>query len=140
MGFRLRVLPNQNELTLKVPEKEHVMNETTRLLTDEEKEDILQNAHFPELSFLEQIKDEDPLTCIGRMQTNRAKINYHNGILFFDHSIYSQTEDYEVEYESKDVENGQKVFIHLLETFQIPIRHTDKKIARLVNYNNRQKG
>ncbi|WP_391208164.1 CYTH domain-containing protein [Psychrobacillus sp. L4] len=140
MGFRLRVLPSRNELTLKVPEKEHIMIETTQLLSNVEKDAILNNLQFPTVPFLEQIKKEEPLECFGNIQTHRAQINYENGILFFDHSIYSQTEDFEVEYESKDVENGQKVFIHLLTTLHIPIRHADKKIARLVNYKNSLKG
>ena len=140
MGFRLRVLPTRNELTLKVPESEHIMNETTQLLSDIEKNDILINLCFPSLPFLQQIKNEGPLACIGSMQTNRAHINYEKGTLFFDHSIYSQTEDFEVEYESIDVENGRKKFLQLLEVHSIPLRYTDKKIARLVNYNNSLKG
>ncbi|MFF2752255.1 CYTH domain-containing protein [Psychrobacillus sp. NPDC058041] len=140
MGFRLRVLPTRNELTLKVPEKEHIMNETTHLITGIERDDILNNLQFPPVPFLQQIKNESPLVCIGSMQTNRAQINYENGILFFDHSIYSQTEDFEVEYESKDVENGRKKFLELLAIHRIPLRNTDKKIARLVNYNNSLKG
>lgn len=140
IGFRLRVLPNQNELTLKVPEKKHTMNETTLFLTNKERENIIQNSIFPNVPFLEQIKNEGPLKCIGNMQTNRAKVAFKDGILFFDHSLYSQTEDFEIEYESIDVKNGQKAFLLLLETLQIPIRQTDKKIARLIHYNNTLKG
>ncbi|ALC86272.1 hypothetical protein AM499_10840 [Bacillus sp. FJAT-22090] len=140
MGFRLRVMANKNELTLKVPEKEHIMNETTYLLTDSEKEEILQNLHFPDIPIINQIKNEGTLTCIGSMQTNRANKTFENGMLFFDHSLYSQTEDFEVEYECDNVENGKKVFVNLLESLQIPIRSADKKIARLINYNHTLKG
>lgn len=140
MGFRLRVMANKNELTLKVPEREHIMNETTYLLTYSEKEDILQNLHFPDIPIINQIRNEGTLTCIGSMQTNRANKTFENGMLFFDHSLYSQTEDFEVEYECDDVENGKKVFIDLLESLQIPIRRADKKIARLINYNHTLKG
>lgn len=140
MGFRLRVIDNKNELTLKVPEKEHIMNETTYLLTDSEKEEILQNFHFPDIPIINQIKNEGTLTCIGSMQTNRANKTFENGMLFFDHSLYSQTEDFEVEYECDNVENGKKVFVNLLESLQIPIRSADKKIARLINYNHTLKG
>jgi uncharacterized protein YjbK len=140
MGFRLRVLPTRNELTLKVPEKEHVMNETTHLLSNIDRDNILNNLQFPSAPFLQQIENEGPLACIGSMQTNRAQICYESGLLFFDHSIYSHTEDFEVEYESKDVENGRKKFLQLLTNHEIPLRNTDKKIARLVNYNNSLKG
>lgn len=140
IGFRLRVLPNRNELTLKVPESEHIMNETTHLLSNKERDNILIHTQFPSVPFLEQIKNEGPLLCIGSMETNRATRHYKNGTLFFDHSLYSQMEDFEVEYESKDVENGKKEFLQLLITHDIPIRHTEKKIARLINYNNSLKG
>ena len=136
IGFRLRVLPNRNELTLKVPEQEHVMNETTQIITDNEKEAILQSLSFPHVPFLSQLNLEEELICIGSMQTKRATCTYKNGILFFDHSLYSNTEDFEVEYECDNVEVGKEAFIYLLKTLQIPIRHADKKIARLVAYNN----
>ncbi|WP_144509482.1 CYTH domain-containing protein [Bacillus sp. FJAT-22090] len=140
MGFRLRVLPHRNELTLKIPVQEHIMEEQTEILTNEERDAILQHSSFPPVSFLEQIKYNGPLICIGSMQTNRAQIAYNGGILFFDHSHYSQTEDFEVEYESQDVENGRKSFLNLLEKHHITHRPADKKIARLMKYNNSLKG
>lgn len=135
IGFRLRVLPDRNELTMKVPEQEHVINETTQFITDLEKENILQNLSFPPVPFLEQLNLEEELICIGSMQTKRATSSYKNGILFFDHSLYSNTEDFEVEYECNNVEIGKEAFLYLLKTLQIPLRHADKKIARLVAYN-----
>ncbi|MFJ8067295.1 CYTH domain-containing protein [Psychrobacillus sp. NPDC096426] len=140
MGFRLRVLPNRNELTLKTPVQEHVMDEQTKTLSDDERDAIIHETRFPSVSFLEQIKDQGPLTCIGSMQTDRAQIPYNNGVLFLDHSLYSRIEDFEVEYECGDVEIGQKIFSQLLEELHIPHRHTDKKIARLMKYNNSLKG
>lgn len=140
MGFRLRVLPNRNELTLKIPVQAHVMEEKTVILSNDERDAIIHETRFPSVSFLEQIKDNGPLACIGSMQTDRAQIPYNNGVLFLDHSFYSRIEDFEVEYECGDVEIGQKVFLQLLEEHQIPLRSTDKKIARLMKYNNSLKG
>jgi len=140
MGFRLRVLKNQNELTLKRPIEEHVMEENTVHVSNFEREDIIHKSTFPSIPFLEQFNLVTPLLCIGSLQTNRVEIPYKNGTLFLDHSIYSQTEDFEVEYESSDVKYGEKVFRDLLDSQSIPIRHTDKKIARLVKYNNKLKG
>lgn len=140
IGFRMRVLANRNELTIKVPEQQHMMTETTQYISTAERDAILNTLSFPNVPFLEQIKDEGDLSCIGNMQTNRAQINFKDGILFFDHSLYSQTEDFEIEYESKDIENGERTFLHLLKTHQIPVRHTDKKIARLMKYIQSLKG
>lgn len=140
MGFRLRVLPNRNELTLKIPVQEHIMEEKTEILSDLQRDAIIQHSSFPTVSFLEQIQFNGPLNCIGSMQTTRAQIAYKGGNLFFDHSHYSQIEDFEVEYESQNVENGRIIFLQLLEEHQISLRPTDKKIARLMKYNNSLKG
>lgn len=140
MGFRLRVLSNQNELTLKRPLEEHVMEENTVHISGQERDAIITKTSFPSIPFLEQFNLDSPLICIGTLQTNRVQVPFENGILFLDHSIYSQTEDFEVEYESSDVKYGEKVFLDLLDSHNIPIRHTDKKIARLVKYNNKLKG
>lgn len=140
MGFRLRVLSNQNELTLKRPIEEHVMEENTVHISDKERDAIITKASFPSIPFMEQFNLDSPFICIGTLQTNRVQVPFENGILFLDHSIYSQTEDFEVEYESSDVKYGEKVFLDLLDSHNIPIRHTDKKIARLVKYNNMLKG
>lgn len=140
MGFRLRVLKDHNELTLKQPIEKHVMEENTVLVSDQERDAIINQTAFPSIPFLEQFNLDSPLICIGSLQTNRIQLPFENGTLFFDHSIYSQTEDFEVEYESSDVKYGKKVFLDLLDSHNIPIRNTDKKIARLVKYNNKLKG
>ncbi|MFJ7825183.1 CYTH domain-containing protein [Psychrobacillus sp. NPDC096623] len=140
IGFRLRILKEKNELTLKRPLVEHVMEENTVTVSDQERDIIIQETTFPSIPFLEQFNLVSPLKCIGSLQTNRVQIPFENGNLFLDHSIYGQTEDFEVEYESSDVKYGEKVFLDLLDSHSIPIRHTDKKIARLVKYNAMLKG
>lgn len=140
MGFRLRVLEDRNELTLKSPVKKHVMNEQTILVTDEQRNLIINQAVFPSIAFIDELIASKSLSCFGSIETNRAQLKLEEGILFLDHSSYSHTEDYEVEYESKDVEKGQKFFYELLKKHQIPLRSTDKKIARLVKAMNSLKG
>ena len=140
MGFRLRVLSDRNELTLKRPIEEHVMEENTVYINDQERDAIINEVVFPSIPYLDQFNLTSSLICIGSLQTNRVQVPFEKGTLFLDHSIYSQTEDFEVEYESSDVKYGKKVFLDLLDSHNIPIRHTDKKIARLVKYNNQLKG
>lgn len=132
IGFRLRVMEGRNEITLKTPLEDHVMEEQTILVTNQERDKILRESIFPSLSFLEKKNLPYPNICIGSIKTNRAFVEIKDGTLFFDHSFYSQIEDYEVEYESQDVEKGQAFFLQLLKQHQIPVRKTDKKIARLV--------
>ncbi len=132
IGFRLRVLENRNEITLKIPVESHVMQEQTIVISDQEKDNILSKSEFPSLSFIEERNLDYNFKCIGSIQTNRAQVDINNGVLFFDHSFYSQMEDYELEYESQNVEIGHQFFMQLLKEHHIPIRKTDKKIARLV--------
>ena len=140
MGFRLRVLETHNELTLKQPLEEHVMEENTIQVSDQERDAIIKQASFPSIPFFKLFNLTSPFLSIGSLQTNRVQIPFENGTLFLDHSIYSQTEDFEVEYESSNVKYGKKVFLELLDSHNIPIRHTDKKIARLMKYNTKLKG
>lgn len=140
MGFRLRVTESRNELTLKSPIKKHVMNEQTVLITEQQKNLIIEQTIFPSVPFIEELISSKSLTCFGNIQTNRAQLPLEEGILFLDHSLYCDTEDYEIEYESKNVEKGQKFFEELLKKHQIPLRSTDKKIARLVKAMNSLKG
>lgn len=140
MGFRLRVMKNRNELTLKSPVKKHVMNEQTILVTDEQRDLIINQSVFPSILFIDELIASKSLSCFGSIETNRAQLKLEEGILFLDHSSYSHTEDYEVEFESGDVEKGQKFFHELLKKHQIPLRSTDKKIARLVKAMNFLKG
>lgn len=139
-GFRLRVLKDRNELTLKKPLVEHVMEENTVTVSNQERDIIIKETSFPSIPLLTQFNLVSPLICIGKLQTNRVQVPFENGQLFLDHSIYGQTEDFEVEYESSDVKDGKKVFQNLLDSHNIPIRHTEKKIARLVNYHDKLKG
>ena len=67
MGFRLRVTENRNELTLKSPVKQHVMNEQTVFITDEQKNLIIDQTIFPSIPFIEELIASKPLTCFGNI-------------------------------------------------------------------------
>ena len=47
-----------------------------------------------------------------------------------DMVITINKEDYELEYEVTNFSTGQKIFIELLKTLNIPVRQTDNKIKR----------
>jgi uncharacterized protein YjbK len=70
------------------------------------------------------------LEYFGSITTKRAEIPYKAGLLVLDHSLYLNTEDYEVEYEVVDFQRGQLTFKELLEQYNIPLRVTLNKIAR----------
>lgn len=133
MGFRLRVVGDRNELTLKAPgDNVHTMIETTRHISKDERDDILQSESLKPRKYEEFVHLPEELVAFGSLRTERAEISYQNGLLVLDRSEYLGITDYEVEYEVNDVISGQQIFHELLENNQIPIRVTPKKIARFM--------
>ncbi|EPD52143.1 CYTH domain-containing protein [Paenisporosarcina sp. FSL H8-0542] len=133
MGFRLRVVGQRTELTLKAPgENKHTMIETTRLLSATEKDEILQNGFIMPQSYSEFQSLPEVLFAFGSLHTHRVEIPYQDGLLVLDRSDYLGKTDYEVEFEVNDYLSGQHSFNEMLSTYRIPIRKTPKKIARFM--------
>lgn len=133
MGFRLRVVGDRNELTLKAPgDNVHTMIETTRYIDDKERDHILELGAINTHSYEEFIQLPEVLETFGSLRTRRVEVPYQDGLLVLDCSDYLGHTDYEVEYEVPDADKGHKSFLSLLEAYQIPIRNTPKKIARFM--------
>ncbi|NLY78963.1 MAG: CYTH domain-containing protein, partial [Lysinibacillus sp.] len=75
------------------------------------------------------IKD---LRAFGSITTDRIEIPYAGGTLVLDRSFYLHQEDYEVEYETNDVEVGNKEFLQFLQQRNIDFLPADNKIARFM--------
>lgn len=74
--------------------------------------------------------DSHSLTYFGTLRTSRAEIPYKNGLLVLDHSFYLGAEDYELEYEVTDANEGAKYFEQLLMELDIKKKPTENKIRR----------
>ncbi|WP_019413397.1 CYTH domain-containing protein [Paenisporosarcina sp. TG20] len=132
-AFRLRVLGERNELTLKEPgENTHTMIETTQLISNIERAKILNKGEIKPGIYNEFQQLPKILIPFGTLSTKRAEIAYKDGLLVLDRSEYLDHIDFEVEYEVNDLSKGQKHFNELLNTFKIPKRPTMKKIARFM--------
>lgn len=136
-GLRIRQLNGRNELTLKEPAKGIALTETTDLLTNDQVHEVLVNqSDIPAVEVLERLNDLhvsiSDLQKIGTLSTTRAEINYRNGLLVFDHSQYADKEDYELEYEVHNEQEGRVIFMELLEELNIPVRPAPKKLARFM--------
>lgn len=75
--------------------------------------------------------EQDEIECVGSLRTDRAEIPYKNGTLVFDHSYYLGKEDFEIEYEVANWDEGNDIFRQLLMEYNIKVRPTLSKIARL---------
>lgn len=133
-ALRIREKNGQYTLTLKQPHEVGLL-ETHQVLTETEALAALKGETLPSGQVANQLYTSFQLNSnlckyIGALTTNRAEIQYLGGILVFDHSIYFDTEDFELEYEVKNEKQGQINFEILLRKFQIPMIKTDNKIKR----------
>jgi adenylate cyclase len=76
----------------------------------------------------------ESISFFGTLSTNRAEKTYKNGLIVLDHSRYINKEDYEIEYEVPDAEEGLAAFHELLASMQIPLRKTPNKIKRFYDH------
>lgn len=132
-ALRIRSKNGHFELTLKEPHHEGLL-ETTDVLLEKDAKKMIQNGEIIEGQVKEQLlKREVPLeklTYFGTLSTVRMEKEFKSGVLILDYSYYLNQEDFEIEYEVKDVKKGYDIFINLLEQLNIPIRKTKNKVER----------
>lgn len=135
-GLRIRQIGDRYECTLKEKTTDNAHLETTDSLTQEQAEQLLNGAPFNTQFVVKRLNaldiPIDQLKLFGSLATNRVELNYKSGKLVFDHSIYMQQNDYEVEYEAVDETTGQIIFNEFLATHQIQKNNAPKKIARFM--------
>ncbi|ANB55761.1 hypothetical protein GFC29_3646 [Anoxybacillus sp. B7M1] len=133
-ALRIRVKNDTYTLTLKQTVEQGLL-ETHEALTKEKAQSILSNPAMMEGEMKSLLKDmgiaAEQLQHFGTLATHRAQVPYEGGMLVLDHSCYLQTEDYELEYEVNDWEQGKNSFEKLLASFRIPYRPSANKIKRL---------
>jgi uncharacterized protein YjbK len=140
-ALRIRKKGADYVMTLKQPRKIGLL-ETNQRLTSEEASAAIHNGRLPE-GHIKQLVEENnipfaKIEYFGSLITNRAEIVYENGLLVLDHSIYLQQEDYEIEFEVEDYQEGLINFHALLNRFRIPERQTENKVQRFYNQKNKQ--
>lgn len=136
-GLRIRQIDDYYECTLKEKSSTHTHIETTNELTKEQADEMIQQGIIHAKDVLARLKQLnipiDALELFGTLATDRVEIEFEGGLLVFDHSFYLQQDDYEVEYETKDEQDGLVIFNRFLNTHQIEKMVAPKKIARFMN-------
>lgn len=132
-ALRIRYKKGNYTLTLKQPHTTGKL-ETNQDISPEQAERMLQDDKFISgevKDILIQVNiDVDELKNLGALTTHRFEIPYKSGLLVLDHSQYLGTDDYEIEFEVPNEEQGKIEFEALLNQYQIPVRKTDNKIKR----------
>ncbi|MBS4212131.1 MULTISPECIES: CYTH domain-containing protein [Neobacillus] len=132
-ALRIRLKKNSWEMTLKQPAEIGLL-ETNQILSEREALEAIQFGRLP-LGQIKLIIEEmgipfGKLVYFGSLATRRAEAAFKKGVLVFDHNIYLNQEDFELEYEVENFQEGQEVFLQLLKNYQIPVRKTENKIRR----------
>ncbi|MEH7354674.1 CYTH domain-containing protein [Neobacillus drentensis] len=140
-ALRIRNKGGAYEMTLKQPATVGLL-ETNQTLSAVEALTAFKLGMIP-AGIIQQLIEENgipssKLKYFGSLITNRAEIEYKNGLLVLDHSSYLTIEDYELEYEVDNYQAGLKTFKELLTKFMIPERKTENKIRRFYNQKYKQ--
>ena len=75
---------------------------------------------------------QSDLTCIGSMDTYRAKFNVDGWTVELDKNVYANVVDYELECENLYVEQLEKLKNYLFYTYGIIFRQSKPKVQRFI--------
>lgn len=133
MSLRVRTLPNQAELTLKVPEE--VGNREYHLgLSHEKATKILKGSNFLSDEIRDRIQavgiNPKDLRNFGQLTTIRREEITPIGKMALDLNQYADIIDYELELEVESAKEGEKAFQQFLADHQITFKHAKSKVAR----------
>lgn len=141
-ALRIRQKNGEYELTLKQPHPDGLL-ETNKVLSKEASNAIFSTGKIndEQISNLLEKMNIDPASILyfGSLRTVRAEKSIGNGLLVLDHSFYLKKEDYELEYEVSNREEGKIYFTELLSTLKIPVRKTKNKVRRFYEEKYKQK-
>lgn len=136
-ALRIRVKDDSYELTLKVPATVGLTeyNHSTNLIPEIGKTLTLQQ--FPE-DIQHQLMQfditDDELNILGSLTTHRMEVYFKHQLLVLDHSEYLGTEDYELEFEVNDYEQGKQIFLNFLQKCGIDYVKPKNKVQRFFDY------
>ena len=133
MALRVRTFKDAAELTLKVPEVVGHF-EYNQDLSPEETEAILQQHQFPDGEIKNLLESKgipvEQLAVWGSLTTERFEKETAAGLVALDHSLYLDTEDYELEIEVETAEQEEN-FHQFISDHGIVYKAAKNKIARL---------
>lgn len=135
-AFRIRVKDDYYEMTLKVPAEVGLMeyNFETHVIPELNKELV---ANDLPLEITEQLNkmnvDVNQLVILGALTTSRLEKEVQGNLLVLDKSDYLNYQDYELEYEVEDYDDGLIQFKMILEAFDIKHETPENKVQRFFN-------
>lgn len=141
MALRIRVRADKShEFTLKVPAEVGLTE-----YNHETSYTPIQDATIPSDIIPNEIKEVinqhginySQLIILGSLTTHRLETNTTSGLLVLDHSEYLNTEDYELEFEVSDYDEGYHAFTQILKNYHLTHEPPLNKVQRF--FHKRQK-
>lgn len=135
-ALRIRVKDEYYEMTLKIPAEVGLMeyNFETDVIPELNKKLV---ANDLPLEITEQLNkmnvDVNQLVILGALTTSRLEKEVQGNLLVLDKSDYLNYQDYELEYEVEDYDDGLIQFEMILETFDIKHETPENKVQRFFN-------
>lgn len=129
-ALRIREKNGQAEMTLKEPAKVGLLESTVVLSKEDVTASLSGTIPYNDvMAAARKRAGANAFVHFGTLSTKRAELDYKDGLLVFDHSTYVNQEDYELEYEAKDL-SGKQTFLTLLNSFNIEYKPAENKIRR----------
>lgn len=133
MMFRVRYLGDYYEATLKIPNGNEEKLEINETVSQEEFINLCAGRGIYEGAVQERLKSLGfnvfDLELITSLETKRYSTLYKGGEIFFDENEYSNTVDFEIEYEvSTNIEQANKVVLDLFKEYNV--EHYEKAISK----------
>ena len=132
-ALRIRVKDDYNEMTLKIPAEVGLMeyNFETRVVPELNKSITTQMLPAEIIEQLEKMAfDLNKLVILGALTTDRLEKEVNGNLLVLDKSRYLAFEDFELEFEVDDYDEGFKQFKNILEQFNMQHEIPDNKVQR----------
>ncbi|ANQ63796.1 CYTH domain-containing protein [Staphylococcus equorum] len=135
-ALRIRVKDDYYEMTLKVPAEVGLMeyNFETHVIPELNKELVANDLPLDITKQLNKMNvDVNQLVILGALTTSRLEKEIQGNLLVLDKSDYLNYQDYELEYEVEDYDDGLIQFKMILEAFDIKHETPENKVQRFFN-------
>lgn len=131
--LRIRVTAGEQMMTLKAPTEKGILEFNAEVDYDLSTARKMSHDDLPEI-ITHELKtrniDVDDLIIYGSLTTERFETGYKDGLLVLDQSSFLGTQDFEIEYEVTDYDQGETRFDNLLESYKIERRPEMTKSER----------
>lgn len=135
-ALRIRVKDDYYEMTLKVPAEVGLMeyNFETHVIPELNKELVANDLPLEITKQLNKMNvDVNQLMILGALTTSRLEKEIQGNLLVLDKSDYLNYQDYELEYEVEDYDDGLIQFKMILEAFDMKHETPENKVQRFFN-------